>query len=261
MSHTILSTYLDHRPLARVEDITTEQPWLWLSAGWRDLRQTPATSIGYGVLFVIVSYLITLATVMSGTFYLIPALLGGFFLVAPALGLGLYEVNRRKEQGESANLMHALRAIGRHSFQVSTLGAAMVVCFIGWMMAANLIFTLMSSGISPSLENAIPYLFSLQNLPMLAVGTAVGAVFALLVFAFSAVSVPMLLDRDDVDVLSAMRISYLACRYNPMPMLLWAALIVLIILGGFATLYVGLAIGFPLLAHATWHAYRALIKH
>lgn len=260
MSHTILSTYSDHRELARVEDITTEQPWFWLAEGWRDLRQSPATSIGYGALFVIASYLITLGMVMSGTFYLIPALLGGFFLVAPALGLGLYEVSRRNERGEPANFMHALRAIGRHSFQVSTMGAALVVCYIGWFLVANLIFTLMSSGISPSLDNAIPYLFSVQNMPMLIVGTLVGAVFALVVFAFSAVSVPMLLDRDDVDVLSAMRISFEACRYNPLPMLLWAALIVLIVLGGFVTLYVGLAIGFPLLAHATWHAYRELIK-
>ena len=245
MSHTILSTYSDHRQIAQVEDITTEQPWLWLAAGWRDLRRSPAISIGYGVLFVIASYLITLATVMTGTFYLVPALLGGFFLVAPALGLGL---------------MHAIQAIARHRFQVSTMGAALVVCYVGWFLVANLIFGLMGSGISPSLENAASYLFSLQNLPMLVVGALVGAFFALIVFAFSAVSVPMLLDRDDVDALSAMRISYQACRYNPLPMLVWAALIVLIVLGGFATLYVGLAIGFPLLAHATWHAYRELIK-
>ena len=260
MSHTILSTYSDHRQLALVEDITTEQPWLWLAAGWRDLRHSPAISIGYGVLFVIASYLITLATVMTGTFYLIPALLGGFFLVAPALGLGLYEISRRIERGEPARFAHAIQAITRHSFQVSTMGAALVVCYTSWFLVANLIFSLMSSGISPSLDNAASYLFSLQNLPMLAFGTLVGAVFALTVFAFSAVSVPMLLDRDDVDALSAMRISYQACRYNLLPMLVWAALIVLIVLGGFATLYVGLAIGFPLLAHATWHAYRELIK-
>lgn len=260
MSHTIMSTYSDQRALAHIEDITTEQPWVWLAEGWHDIRCSPATSIGYGVLFVIVSYLISLGTIMSGMFYLVPALLGGFFLVAPALGLGLYEVSRRIERGEPATLPHALKAIGRHSFQVSTMGAALVVCFVGWFLVANLIFTLMSSGISPSLGNAIPYLFSAENAPMLIVGTLVGAIFALCVFSISVVSVPMLLDREDVDVLSAMRISFEACRYNPMPMLLWAALIVLIILGGFFTLYVGLVIGFPLLAHASWHAYKEVVK-
>jgi len=260
MSHSILSTYSDHRELAQVKDVTTEQPWHWLEAGWRDLRSTPATSIGYGALFVIASYLITLGTLTSGLFYLIPALLGGFFLVAPALGLGLYEVSRRLELGERANFGHALRAIGRHSFQVSTMGAALVVIYLAWLMVANLVFALLSGGITPTLANVLPYLFSADNAPMLIVGSLIGAVFALAVFAASAVSVPMLLDREDVDVFSAMRVSISVCRFNALPMLVWAGIIVVFILGGFITLYVGLAIGFPLLAHATWHAYKDLVE-
>jgi uncharacterized membrane protein len=260
MTHTVFSTYSDHRPLAHVEEITTAHPWRWLAAGWRDLRRTPATSIGYGTLFAIVSYLTTLGTLWSGLFYLIPALLGGFFLVAPALGLGLYEVSRRLERGEPADFRHALKAIGRHSFEVSTMGAALVVIYVAWLLAANLVFALMSSGVTPTLGNALPYLLSLENAPMLVVGTLIGASFALVVFAVSVVSVPMLLDREDVDVLSAMRISFLAFRFNIEPMIVWAGLIVAIILGGFITLYVGLAIGFPLLAHASWHAYRDVVK-
>ncbi|WP_321527641.1 DUF2189 domain-containing protein [Sedimenticola selenatireducens] len=260
MSHTILSTYSDHRKLAQVEDITTDHPWRWLVAGWQDLKRTPATSIGYGVLITIASYLLTLGTVATGLFYLLPILLGGFFLVAPALGLGLYEVSRRVENGETANFMHALRAIGKHSFAISTMGAAMAVCFIAWFLAASLIFMLMNSGITPTMENVIPYLFSLENMPMLAVGTLVGAMFALAVFSFSVVSVPMLLDREDVDVMSAMRVSFEAFRFNLVPMLVWAGLIVLVIVGGFFTLYVGLAIGFPVVAHASWHAYRDVVK-
>lgn len=207
MSHSVVNAFADNRKLAEVEEIPIEQPWRWLVAGWRDLRRAPGTSIGYGVLITIASYLITLGTIASGRLYLIPVLLGGFFLVAPALGLGLYEISRRIERGEPANFMHAIRAIGSHSFTVSTIGAAMVVCFVAWFLAASLIFMVMSSGITPSLENAIPYLFSMENLPMLAVGTLVGALFALAVFSLSVVSVPMLLDRDDMDVFSAMQVS------------------------------------------------------
>jgi uncharacterized membrane protein len=100
-----------------------------------------------------------------------------------------------------------------------------------------------------------PTHLSPQNLPMLAVGTAVGAIFAL-----SAVSAPMLVDRGDIDALSAMQTSVAACLYNWRPMLLWAMLIALVIVAGFCTLYVGLAIGFPLIGHATWHAYRNLLR-
>lgn len=260
MSHTIFSTYADHRALAQVEEVTSERPWRWLAAGWSDLKRAPASSIGYGTLFAIASYLITLGALWSGMFYLIPALLGGFFLVAPALGLGLYEVSRRLELGEPADFRHALKAIYRHGFQVSTMGAALVVIYLAWLLAANLVFALMSSGVTPTLENALPYLLSVENAPMLVVGTLIGAAFALAVFATTVVSIPMLLDREDVDVLSAMRVSVRAFRINMEPMVLWAGLILAVTLAGFVTLYVGLAIGFPLLAHATWHAYKDVVK-
>ena len=42
-------------------------------------------------------------------------------------------------------------------------------------------------------------------------------------------------------------------------LMLWAALIVLIVGLGFATLFVGLVIAVPLIGHATWHAYQALV--
>jgi uncharacterized membrane protein len=41
-------------------------------------------------------------------------------------------------------------------------------------------------------------------------------------------------------------------------MILWAVLIVGLMGMGFAVLFVGLAIAFPLIGHATWHAYREL---
>ncbi|MFZ0788294.1 MAG: DUF2189 domain-containing protein, partial [Chromatiaceae bacterium] len=249
-----------HRILAQVEVIPTEHPYRWLAAGWNDLRRAPAASIGYGVLFVIASYLITLGVVLNQWFFLFLPLLGGFFLVAPALGLGLYEISRRLENGDRATFGQALSAILYNRFHVATMGAFLAVVLLFWIMAANLIFVGLAGGITPSFANAVRYLFSTENLPMLVVGTLVGAIFALVVFAVSAVSAPMLLDREDVDTLSAMQTSVAACVYNWRPMLLWALLIALVILAGFFTLYVGLAIGFPLVGHATWHAYRDLVK-
>lgn len=261
MSHYILSFDPSHRTLAEVRDIPTEQPYRWLAAGWMDLRSAPAASIGYGVLFVIASYLITLGMVLNQWFYLLLPLLSGFFLVAPALGLGLYEISRRLERGEQPTLGQALAAMATNRFYIATMGAFLAVVLLAWMMVANLIFIGLAAGVTPSFNNALGYLFSLQNLPMLAVGVGMGGIFALAVFALTAVSVPMLLDRKDVDTLSAMQTSVAACLYNWRPMLLWAVLIALVIVAGFCTLYVGLAIGFPLIGHATWHAYRDLIQH
>ena len=51
-----------------------------------------------------------------------------------------------------------------------------------------------------------------------------------------------------------------ALAANPLPMLVWAALIVVLI-GASLILWMGfLLITAPLVGHATWHAYRALLE-
>ena len=57
------------------------------------------------------------------------------------------------------------------------------------------------------------------------------------------------------DAVTAARASVAAIVKNPKPMTLWATLIAALMAGGFATLLVGLVVVFPLIGHATWHAY------
>jgi uncharacterized membrane protein len=42
-------------------------------------------------------------------------------------------------------------------------------------------------------------------------------------------------------------------------MLVWGALIVVVVGAGFALRLVGLVVAVPVIGHATWHAYRALV--
>jgi hypothetical protein len=88
---------------------------------------------------------------------------------------------------------------------------------------------------------------------------AMGGVLAALVFAISAVSIPMLLDRD-VDMVTAIVTSLDAVKTNPLPMAVWAALIVGLTAVGFATGLVGLVVILPVLGHATWHCYRDVVR-
>lgn len=260
MTHLILSLDPAHRRLAQVTMVTAAHPFRWLRAGWQDLRRAPAASIGYGTLFVVASYLLTLWIVVNPTFYLFLPLLFGFFLVAPALAVGTYEISRRLERGERPHLGHALAAAVHCGFRMTILGILMVLALIAWVASASAIFASLGAGLTPSLASALRYLYSPDNAPVLTVGSMVGALFALLVFLLSAVSAPMLLDREDVSVVEAMQTSLAACLYNWLPMLVWAGLIAIGIAGGFLTLYVGLAIGFPVIGHATWHAYRDLVR-
>jgi uncharacterized membrane protein len=92
---------------------------------------------------------------------------------------------------------------------------------------------------------------------MLIVGSAIGALFAAFAFAISVFAVPMLLE-ERTDAMTAMGVSTAMVWNNLTVMLCWGA----IVLGLFAlsvlTGFVGLIVVFPLLGHATWHAYRAM---
>ena len=88
----------------------------------------------------------------------------------------------------------------------------------------------------------------------------IGAILASVVFALSVVSVPMIIDRH-VDARIAMRMSLKVTARDFPAMLVWAALIVGLVILGFATKLIGMLIIFPLLGHATWHAYRELVEH
>ena len=94
-----------------------------------------------------------------------------------------------------------------------------------------------------------------RGLGLLIVGTVIGMALAAAVFAISAIAVPLLM-VERVDVVRAALTSVGACRENSMAMALWAALIVGAMLCGFVTLFFGLVIMFPLIGHATWHAFR-----
>jgi uncharacterized membrane protein len=254
--------YRGNMEIARVREISTENVWQWLSAGWRDLVKAPVQSLFYGVSLSFLSIAISLGVIRSGSFYLLPLLLAGFALLAPFLGIGPYSISRQLEQGEEPSLKGAFLACFRNTFHILNMGLVLLLCFLIWVMIANLIFIFFQPGLTPSSWQGFISLMlgSWQGVQLLVIGTYAGGIIALLVFAVSAISIPMLIDRP-VNVFQAIQTSWTAVRSNIAPMLLWAVVLVSIISVGFLTLFVGLVVGFPLAAHATWHAYRDLVEH
>ena len=102
--------------------------------------------------------------------------------------------------------------------------------------------------------------YSAHSLPFAAVGILIGAVLALFVFAIGAFSIPYLLDRPGANVFEAIVVSVTAVSRNPKPMLLWAGLIVLFVVHALIPAFAGLIIVLPVVAHATWHAYRDIVR-
>jgi uncharacterized membrane protein len=111
----------------------------------------------------------------------------------------------------------------------------------------------------PTLEQMFTRIFTTTwGLTFLIVGNGLGAIIALIVFSFTVVSPPLVVDRD-IDFVTAMSTSVRAVVANPRPMLAWAVVIGVDLAISFATLFVALLVIFPVLGHTTWHLYRRLI--
>jgi uncharacterized membrane protein len=239
--------------------IPLDRPWTWLAAGWHDVVRTPAISLGYGALIVIGSWALAGSLYLLDWIYLLLPMAAGFMFIAPILGVGLYDTSRRLESGESASLATAVGSWRRNGEQVALLGLVLMLIHLAWVRIAQLLFALFFSRASPTWDNVVQVLlFSGPSLWFLAVGTAIGFVLAVAVFAIGAISIPMLHDRP-VSAFTAIETSVTAVRLNWKPMALWAALIVVFTAAGIATLFIGLAVTMPLIGHATWHAYRDLV--
>ncbi|MBL8565724.1 MAG: DUF2189 domain-containing protein [Hyphomicrobiaceae bacterium] len=243
-----------------IRRVPFDQPWEWLAAGWRDLWTHPGISLSYGAVFSGIAALMLWGMTLAGAQSIILALFGGFMIIGPLFSVGLYQVSRDIERGDTPTLGSALLAGFRPEGQLGFMGLVLFLIFMVWMQVAFLLFMLFTGAkaFPPPSEFLHMILFTPHGLGLLLVGTLVGAVLSVITFSVAAVSVPLLMVKD-VDVVTAMRVSIRTVMENPRPMLLWAGLIAgFMVLGG-VTLFIGLVLAFPLVGHATWHAFEDLV--
>ena len=231
----------------------------WLAAGWRDLWTRPVPSLAYGVVVFAISLLMVYAIFQLNWDYILFPALAGFMVVGPALAVGLYEKSRRLHGGEPVSLQRMILVQAQSGGQVLFIGAVLLGLMLLWMRAAVLLYALFF-GLRPfpGIDNIVPMLFTTPiGLSLLGVGTVIGGLFAAFAFAISAFSIPMLLEERR-DAFTAMGMS-MALVWNNLPvMLAWGTLVLGLFLLSLATGLLGMILVFPLLGHATWHAYRAI---
>jgi uncharacterized membrane protein len=233
-----------------------DAPWAWLQAGWRDLWQQPLLSLGYGAAFATAAAAIALGLAQLEVHALFLALAGGFMLLGPLAAGGLYEISRRLGHGLPVSFADMIGAGYASRGQLLFFGGLLTFAFMLWIRVAVLLLALFlgSTVLPPPSQFMQLLLFTPSGLGLLIVGSLVGGIIAIAIFALSAVAIPMLLDRP-IDFVTAAVASVRAVTANPKPMALWAALIAVLMAAGFATILAGLVIAFPLIGHATWHAY------
>lgn len=248
-------------PQPYIRKVALDRPWLWLGAGWRDLLAAPLQSLTFGATTVMAGWLAIALLLWFDLPYLVLPLSAGFFFVGPFMAVGLYEISRRLEGGLPVDGEGTLLAWRRNPDQIALMGLLLLLLHLAWMRAAQLLFAIFQWQTVPSWDRFLDLAwYSTRSLPFLAVGVIVGAVLAGVAFAIGAFSMPYLLDRRGANLFEAIAISVAAVRLNLKPMLLWAGLIVLLVVLAMVPGLLGLVIVLPVVAHATWHAYRDIVR-
>ncbi len=232
-------------------------PLGWLKQGWADLLACPGPSLFYGLCFVAGGYL--LVFVLGGAPEYIAAVASGFLIAGPFLAIGLYEISRRRERGEACSLAPTLTAWRANAGNLGIFCLILIVIFLVWARASMLVFALFYSGEMPTIGGFLRHVVSTDHLGFLVAYFAVGGLFALIAFAISLITIPLMMDRG-LDTVTAAIASVNALARNPQAMLVWAGAIALAGGLGLVTFFLGSLVAGPLIGHATWHAYRDLVE-
>ncbi|MDH2385486.1 DUF2189 domain-containing protein [Bradyrhizobium sp. CER78] len=239
--------------------LTMADPFDWLAQGWSDFRTQMPMSLAYGLLILAISLGLVSGLIALKRDYILFPVFAGFMVIGPILAVGLYEKSRRIEQGLPVSWRNLFFVRPRSGGQILFTGVLLCLLMIVWIRAAVLIYALFFGMVAfPGLDRIAPMLFTtVTGWAMLIVGTLVGGLFAAFSFAISAFSIPMLLDQR-TDALTAMGSSMALVWNNLRVLMVWAAIVLGLFLASLATGMIGLIVTYPLLGHATWHAYRAV---
>lgn len=229
-----------------------------LGAGWRDFRAAPAFGLFFAGIYVLAGLALYFLLFQRGQIAWIGPAAAGFPLLAPFIAVGLYEVSRRREAGLPLTWPAVLGALrGRGDEQLVMVGGFVFVGFTFWIILAHGIFAIFLSESGMGSES-LEFLLSRSGIAMLAVGGAVGALMALLFYAITVISLPMMVDRE-VDFLTAIFASVTAVRRNAAVMIGWAVFMAVLLFAAMVPYFLGLLVVLPVLAHATFHLFRRTV--
>lgn len=221
-------------------------PFVWLKRGIGDLMKAPQQSLAYGLAVALLIGIVSLLAWSQGSQWIMFSMIGGFVFLAPLTCIGLYAISAQLERGQEPLMVRSLRAaLKRHFGNEMIFALALLVIFLVWARAAVMVSVFFPTDGDPTLRDWVMYL---------GFGSMIGAVFATVTFSASAFSLPMIMHRD-VDSITAIVTSINAVLRNKGAMIVWLSLIVLLLLVGVVTAFVGLIVIIPVIGYAAWHGY------
>lgn len=242
----------------QITKVSIGRPFTWLRLGWQDTRRNWLTSMGYGALIVAFGWTLL---IFCGTHpYYVAAAISGFLLVAPVASAGFAEMSRRYSLGQSATFDESMEGFARNASALFLFGVILAGCAVVWFGTSAVMLDTVFHVPAPSMQETLYRGFiDALNRDQVEAYFAVGGILALFVFIVSVVSVPLIIAQH-ASAGQAMWASVRAVFSNIPAMVVWSALILALTVIGYAPLLLGLLIVSPILGHATWHAYRDMVR-
>ena len=244
-----------------VKRITPTDVLRALAQGLDDFAAMPSHAIFLCVIYPLIGlWLISLASGYSMLPLAFP-IATGFALIGPFAAIGLYELSRRREAGLDTSSTHAFDVLHSPSIgAIVAMGLLLTAIFLVWLAVANAIYVANFGYAKPaSVSQFVSDVFTTRpGWTLIVVGTGVGFLFAVLVLTISAISFPLLLDRD-VGAAVALFTSIRVVVANPVSMALWGLIVAVLLVAGSLPFFLGLTVVMPVLGHATWHLYRMAV--
>jgi uncharacterized membrane protein len=248
------------RPVVR--RITFSDLFDSLSRGVDDFTAMPSHAVFLCIVYPLLGILLIGLMLGNSLIPLAFPVAAGFALVGPLAAIGLYELSRRREAGLDTASSHALDVLYSPSLgAIVAMGLLLMAIFFVWLAVAEGIYVAnFGYGGPPSLQQFVHDTFYTQaGWWLIAVGTGVGFLFAVVVLMISAISFPLLLDRD-VGAAVALATSIRVFKENPLTMAAWGFIVAALLLIGSIPFFLGLTVVMPVLGHATWHLYRRAVE-
>lgn len=252
--------------LPDIKPIALDQPLHWLVLGWKDIAQAPLLSLGHGLVMAL--WGAVLSWLAYDQFWLLAGCISGFLVVAPVLATSLYAMSRAMERGEAMDLQLLVRTWTQWQltlrlqpdsyWSLIRFGLLLGLAGTGWVLTSAALITLWSPLPVHTPMDFVRHVVLAKDHALFEVWLALGGLMAAPIFASSVVSMPLLLDRR-VSVLQAVLTSWKTVLVHPLPMALWAFLIMGFSLLGIFSLFICLVFVVPMLGHGSWHAYKDLV--
>ncbi|MBR1219138.1 DUF2189 domain-containing protein [Bradyrhizobium sp. U87765 SZCCT0131] len=231
-----------------------------LGDGFRDFKAAPRFGLAFGALYAFGGMAIVACVSALGLGYLAYPLAAGFALVGPFVAAGLYDVSRRIEQDQPLSFAAVWRTV-RSRGEIGWMAFVTLFVFVIWMYQVRLLIALLL-GVNASFTSFSEFvtvvLSTREGLLFLLIGHLDGLLLSIVLFSLTVVSFPLLLDRD-VDCVTAMITSVRAVTTNPLPLLGWALVVIVVLVVSVLPTFLGLLVTLPVLGHATWHLYRRIV--